>query len=400
MRLRFKLLVIICFLNLTIKAQLTITGKVINATTRFPVNGASVFLNNATKGTATGEEGQFKITNVKDGQYNLVVSFIGYETYTKPINVSAKLSPLLIPLIAKTVSLKEVIIYPASVRNRYLELFKRNFIGTSKNAMFCKIINPEILNFHYNKSNDLLEASTDEFLLIENKALGYRLKFLVDKFSLNQISSFSASVYFEGPVLFEMLDGSHARRKIWIKNRLNGYKGSNMHFFRSASSGVINAEGFIMHKLIRMPNVNRPPDDLIQSKILHYSTIKPSEPVRDSLQTWQRKSEMPKEIQYLLTDTLKGSDVIKQTDEQGIHALKFEDLLYIVYAGKKNEHLSAFYNHSVNALPYSIMSLQEEYAFFDDNGILANPQSITFEGYWSVVGKVADMLPSDYIPSN
>ena len=48
-----------------------------------PVAGASVILENTTKGAQTDFDGKYIITNIEPGSYNLIASYIGYETQTK-----------------------------------------------------------------------------------------------------------------------------------------------------------------------------------------------------------------------------------------------------------------------------------------------------------------------------
>lgn len=43
----------------------------------------------------------------------------------------------------------------------------------------------------------------------------------------------------------------------------------------------------------------------------------------------------------------------------------------------------------------TIISFDEPYAFFDNNGIVANPHSVIYEGDWGI-SRVAEMLPVDY----
>jgi hypothetical protein len=45
----------------------------------------------------------------------------------------------------------------------------------------------------------------------------------------------------------------------------------------------------------------------------------------------------------------------------------------------------------------TIVSFDEPYAFFDNNGIVANPHSVIYEGDWGI-SRVAEMLPIDYEP--
>ncbi len=56
----------------------TITGKATAVDIKSPLGKASVFLSNATFGTVTAEGGTFILNGVKPGQYNLVISILGY----------------------------------------------------------------------------------------------------------------------------------------------------------------------------------------------------------------------------------------------------------------------------------------------------------------------------------
>jgi hypothetical protein len=54
------------------------------------VQKASVFLSNATFGTATADDGTFSLRGVKPGQYDLVVTTLGYEEYTQKVLVGSQ----------------------------------------------------------------------------------------------------------------------------------------------------------------------------------------------------------------------------------------------------------------------------------------------------------------------
>jgi hypothetical protein len=69
-------------------AQFKVTGKIIDSADKKPIPGATVFLSNASVGTATTVDGTFTLSNVRGGQYEMVVSMIGYATYRKTILVN------------------------------------------------------------------------------------------------------------------------------------------------------------------------------------------------------------------------------------------------------------------------------------------------------------------------
>ena len=378
------------------QAQFLLSGTVIDGFTKKPVAGASVFINNATKGTVTTEAGKFVINNLNSGNFELVISIIGYETFLKSLASTKQIESQVFELAPKAVKLKEVNIYPKSVRARYMSVFVSNFIGLSENAFQCKILNQDIIDFHYDKQKDELEASTDDFLIIENKALGYRIKFLLTTFLLNDFNKFSHRTYYEGSAFFDEMIGGKSQKKIWIRNRRNTYEGSNMHFFRSAAFGLIRQYGFILHRLIRKPNENRPSDEAIRRKLDYFLSAK-SASSADSIGYWNRKMDLPKVIQYLNSDTLSEQSIIKRTDKPNVFALSFKDMVYVSYT-KGTSNLAKTQNvlFAIPNAPYSIMQLTEQYTFFDNNGIVLNPQSLLFEGYWADHGKISNLLPIDF----
>ena len=72
------------------------------------VKAASVFLNLATVGGTTLNDGSFKLSNIKSGQYELTISVVGYETYYKTILINSDIDLADIDIIPKVISLKEV----------------------------------------------------------------------------------------------------------------------------------------------------------------------------------------------------------------------------------------------------------------------------------------------------
>src|ERR1700760_645816 len=80
-----RLIFFLIFLPVTAVAQYRISGKILDSATRKPVADASVFLSNASVGTKTNNDGTFTITNVRSGQYDLIVSILGYATYKQSV---------------------------------------------------------------------------------------------------------------------------------------------------------------------------------------------------------------------------------------------------------------------------------------------------------------------------
>lgn len=66
----------------------TVTGKVTDSATGEALPGATVVVDGATGGTSTDREGSFSIS-VEAGARSLLISYIGYQTATVPVNVTA-----------------------------------------------------------------------------------------------------------------------------------------------------------------------------------------------------------------------------------------------------------------------------------------------------------------------
>jgi ferric enterobactin receptor len=106
------LFILISF-SLSLKAQATnpgkITGKVVDATTKAPVDYAtvSVFKQGSTSpfnGASTDPKGNFKIDNLPTGDYKLTIDFLGYKTQT--------IDHVIISDAVKSVSLGDVLLSP------------------------------------------------------------------------------------------------------------------------------------------------------------------------------------------------------------------------------------------------------------------------------------------------
>lgn len=167
-------------------AQFNISGRVLNQDDKKPLSNVNVFLSNATIGSKTAVDGSFTLLRIKPGKYELIASIVGFETYHKTITVSrSNVEMADIALLPKTIALKEVSIkyHKDPMREKYYEWFKPEFLGTSVLAQNCKILNPGIIDLTYDETNNKLTASTDDFLEIENDALGYKLKYLLTNFS-------------------------------------------------------------------------------------------------------------------------------------------------------------------------------------------------------------------------
>jgi hypothetical protein len=386
----------IFFFPFSCLGQFSISGKVVNSDNK-PIPYASVFLNNTTIGTTTTNDGSFSLY-VKPGKYDLVISTIGFESYYQTIIVNkGNVTLPTIDLLIKTSELNEVVIKDDPDREKYLTLFKNGFLGTSDIAKECSILNPELLDFDYNKLNGTLNASTSDFLEIVNPVLGYKLKYLLDSFTLMLRGDTIKKMRYKGSVIFEQMKGSKAQQERWAKKRQKVYLNSSMHFFRSVINGNIEDEGFRVMRMGTFINPERQNDSLINSRLINFSKKKNSAKWHDSLSYWKKQAELPKYYQKLIAFP-NAEEILRPTDKPGLYALGCDfDGLYVSY--NKSHHFDK--NIKLNRLhdPYNnentLISFNEPYAFIDQNGMPDDPYSLTFDGVWARQ-RAGELLPLDY----
>ncbi len=381
-----------------------IKGKVVTTINNQPVAGASIFLSNATIGATTAEDGTYLLKNVKPGKYELVISNIGYDTYSQLVVADSKevvVPPIIIS--PKTVMLTEVKVnsrIDADYEKNYT-LFKNEFLGTSKLAADCRILNPELLDLNYNYSANLLTASSEDFLEIENDALGYKIKYLLTNFIKNIGNSNLNDVQFGGPALFQEMRGSPSQQKRWQKQRSEAYNGSLMHFLRCLLNNSYEDAGFRVLRIAHLPNPRRPADTLISQKIKLYQSNKhKSRNNKDSLAYWQAKQLLPLTIDKLQPDPLKQEDMVKLTNQKGVFALAGDKCsLYIVYS--KTHRYPKIRTDNLNEAGNdnrTLVNFDAPYVLFDKNGWLMDPNCVSFDGAWGR-DRIANLLPVDYDPA-
>jgi hypothetical protein len=373
----------------------TISGVVTAAESKKPLARASVFLSNSASGTITADNGAFTLYHVRPGQYTLVVSILGYEEYSKTVLVGSDPIKLDIALAQKPLMLREVVISSAADWKKNYEWFKRDFIGVDENAKYCDVINPHILNLVYNQTKDKLTANGEEFLIVENKALGYRIKFLVDSFSSDKINGI---ISFGGQRLFEDLPGSDAQKAKWHQKREEAYYGSAMHFYRCLCTDRLDQEGFVVSNFLRDLNPLRPKEEILQQKLRQFQM----QARRDSFMYYRNLALMSKySNENILRPPLKGFEFVSRYSQPGLYVMHFRKYLYVVYT-KRREPVpdSKDFYRPIDMPDYqaSIITLQDDFPVFDRNGIVV-ANSALYEGSWAN-DRLSDMLPVDYVPDS
>jgi hypothetical protein len=372
--------------------NVTISGVVTSNDSKKPLPHASVFLSRSSVGTSTAEDGSYTLSGVRAGQYTIVVTTLGYEEYDKTILIGQEPVKLNIGLTPKPLMLKEVVISPDADWKKNYEAFKRDFIGTDENARYCEVINPRILNLTYNPAKQTLHADADEFLIVDNNALGYRVKFLLKDFTVDNINNI---VNREGEQVFEELPGSRSQKRAWRKKREQAYYGSAMHFYRSLYTDNLQADGFIAYTLKRSYNPLRPKEEDLKRMIKSFS----KQGLRDSLKHYIELENLDKWIdESLVKPPLTQTDIFSRTSRAGIFGLHFDNYLYVVYTKKTEDFNFKDIYRDPSMPPYQVSVVTPVNGFpeFDTNGIVVDNYPL-YEGSWSK-SRLSDMLPVDYVP--
>lgn len=337
-----------------------ITGKVIDANTKAPMQAASVFAQNTTMGTATNNEGNFTLW-LPNGGYDLAITFAGYETSVRRISsADANDKELLIEMKLQVKAMEEVAIRSSNELKdgleKYGDFFTENFIGKSTNSKQCVIKNKEALKFFFSKKRNRLKVRSDEPLVIENTALGYRIKYTLDSFTHDYNNAVST---FAGYPLFEQLTPADAAQAAaWKENRITAYKGSILHFMRSTYNKQLKEEGFEIQFIVK----NNGEDTAIKGLDFYGA------------------------LNY---DRNDSSQVIEinpnQTEVAILYKNETPDKLYT----ELNDDAPKKFELSVVSFPPAqAIGIEQNGYYFDQN-------DLTITGYWSWE-KVADMLPYDF----
>ena len=241
-----------------------ITGRVTDASTGEPLYFANVFLSNTTLGSASDKDGNYLIENVPPGYYELVISMIGYHLHKEKIELlDPKEITLNFSLKTKVIKGKQISVTAERPKQwkKNLEIFKKIFFGVKDFAKKCKIQNPEVMDFKYNRDHGIFQTFAEDPIIFKNNALGYEVTFFVDIFDTKLRKSTYSHIYYnimidnqaftketlrcKGSAIFkELLPKNKGERKKIEKNRLKAYNGSQRHFLRSLCEGKLKKEGF------------------------------------------------------------------------------------------------------------------------------------------------------------
>ncbi|MEJ8801169.1 carboxypeptidase-like regulatory domain-containing protein [Pontibacter sp. H249] len=383
------------FIAMPLLAQHNIKGRVIDEAIDAPIEFVSVYVNTTTIGATTNAKGEFAL-QVPAGRYELIVSYLGYEPIIYQVNTDELPKSILFKLRPKANELKEVIVEGKRDPEWYqnLEVFKQNFLGKSEFGKQCRLLNPEVLTITFDPETALLEVKSDEPLLVENPALGYKIEYLLADFKYYMRDGY---MVFLGYPKYALMKGGQSKQRRWAKHRERAYLGSAMHFVRALREQQLVEQGFNLRRLYRLPNPDRPTDEEIAAVRAKVKEAGGKIALDDVSADILARARLPKLIEQLDKNPVPYADYLSRSGDEV--KMQFEQFMQVVYTGEKEEEayvrqLKPF-NPPKPSYQTSVLSLKAQQVLLDKNGSIYEPLDVLFEGYWAFE-KLGDMLPLDY----
>jgi hypothetical protein len=339
-------------------------GQVLDAKTSEPLPFANVFLNDTTVGTVTNVDGEFDFKIKELGNYELVISFVGYETHKVKVAVGENKNDLgIIKLVPSEIQLGVVEVSGTRDKGweRSLKKFKKTFLGEDKFAESCEILNPWVIDFPKEKTGNRFRAVATEPIEIENKALGYNMLFYLTDFWKNP-----TQYAITGNVLFREIKSVNANEiASWESNRRKSYRQSTQYLFRAIIDRRVSKEGFN----------------------LYADAQENSETITRSAQF---NSDLGKAVVRYDTNTLVTPD-----KQPGFYRINLEKRLE-VHDVKERARVRTYQDVPGKV---SWITLKNKYVIVNKDGVAINPSDIIVSGDMSS-GRVASMLPLNYRPAS
>ena len=370
-----------------LQAQSRVDGRIVDKLSSQPLVGVNVFFSKTTLGSTTDDNGFYSINNIPAGQYELVVSMIGYEIEREDMIVhNEEKFTINFRLNQQTIRMSEINVTANTDKawKKNYGIFKRKFLGTTKNGEACTILNEFVLSF--SKSDKIFRAQASQPLQIENPGLGYKITYLLDNFEIED-----QEVRYSGDLFFEEANTSSKRQKSkWKKNRQKAFKGSLRHFLFTINERYHLrfqvANGLATERKSWKKISGRSKDPL----------------VREGFEIFFNKKDLFGSSMIVPSEfkPLKNEVLVYPGQNESEPLLSFEGRMMIIYIKESPELTYMMENDSPATYKQtSYLLLRADSVYFDKSGRYFEPFMIEQQGYssWERVG---DQLPFDYTHKN
>ncbi|WP_296701252.1 hypothetical protein, partial [Algoriphagus sp.] len=170
------------------------------------------------------------------------------------------------------------------------------------------------------------------------------------------------------------------------------------HFIHSLYQGISMEEGFIIKRIKRIPNPEKPTKKQFEEASMLFKSSK-SQMARDSIQiNILSKSNLEDEIEKVEEVELNPETLLVRNTEGRVF-LKFKDQFQITYTkesmAREYPGTTSGNSNSKNQISKVYINVPELEIFF--SGTADDPFGLLVEGYmaWERVG---DLMPNDYVP--
>jgi len=385
----YKYIIQIIFTSTLIYSQFTISGVVVESGSGKPMEAANVFLSETTYGSTTDKHGNFILNNIVDGKYSIVVSVIGYETAVIQFRTLIKKDiEFNFELKQKPLEMSEINVIAQDMikRNKNLNIFKRVFLGNTRNSLQTRILNTDILDFENRKN--ILTTSATEPLIIENQALGYKIRYYLEYFEAGL-----GYVKFSGNSQFiEMVSADTNEIYRWKKNRIKAYGGSLKEFITIISREyLLDVEKYVNLNLSRKSFTGT-------AELKGVKNIK----IFDDLPYKIYFSNKIEEIENgsYHRKNINIINYLSLSERKNELVLKFKNLMVLVYKEEVESlaYLRDFHEERLPGAQLSWITLTGDSVIIDTRGRYQDPLYELQVGGYMAWERLGDMLPADYIP--
>ena len=267
-------------------------------------------------------------------------------------------------------------------RRRYLDYFRRNFLGSSENGKKSYIKNEEVIKFE--EKGEVLYAYAYEPLEIINNGLGYKIYYVLDEYQQTQ----DAIKYVGYPYFFEQTATTYHDSVDWPENRKNTYSGSLRHFLTTICENYYLTNGDTAERpfIFDFNDVDNGRAKMIYADENHVDR----EGFFVSHLKYLQGNLVPGNVQLVNTNWY-----LSQSGNDNEMDLSFENYLYVNY----NKEFYPFESKKFQNKSSSWISLNCDTTILDKQGRYFDIYAIRLMGIWSKE-RVADMLPFDYMIEN
>lgn len=395
---RFGLLILFVGVAYTTLGQNIVSGVITDEDTGEPIAFANVFFANTRIGVSSDVDGKFMLEGFPSGKYDLTIAYVGYTTYQQALEFNNSTLRVTVALKPAEVRLREVEVKADTAGwARNFVTFKKYFIGETKNAKSCTILNPNSIHLFFDRTTNVLVAHSREAIQMENRALGFQLSYYLIQFEIDFTTG--RILVFGIPAFQNLTPENSNQQRRWQRERLRAYQGSMNHFMRALRTQTLDDQGFIVKKLYRIPNPDRLPQAVISKKISELRSTMKTQGVMmvrkgDSLSYYMEMNSRPALVDSLAPNRLKESEIMNE-----MHEINYAGLLSVEFKREREEvaYLSVV-GRETTRLQYSVIHFLAAPLRLYENGYYEDARNVFVEDYWAWSEKMADLFPLDYQP--